>query len=402
MLSGIAKLSELELENLRVFVRANLDAPLDKSGAVHDPWLVDRLLPTLSLLAEKGARVIVGTRVGDSRDAPSEGANEAAISVEPVAAALAERGKLEVLIPDAATSESVRKVVESLKPGRVCVLENLAREEDTGHGAQAFSRYLFGQVDAYVGDSLRALAFESATGTLLPRFIEVKAPGLGLEAELGAYARLRSQIDSPRLLVWGGNSLTARIDVLESLLRTVDQVAFVGVPANTMLKAIGHDVGTSKTEEDALPLARTLYERLGSRLLLPVDALVGMSPRASHSEVRAVRSIRERDAILDLGPGTFDSLEKEIRNAGAVIWCGAVGLHYNPVFAQGTRRLVSAMAETRAFTVVVGEDSVAAARAVAPELTSLLDCLSEGGQASLALLTGKKLQGLDALRGPIQ
>jgi phosphoglycerate kinase len=402
MLSGIAKLNDLELENLRVFVRANLDVPLDKSGNVVDPWLIDRLLPTLSLLAERGARVIVGARFGEGRDAPNEQADEKAPSIEPAAACLAERGKLEVLIPDGATSEAVRKVVESLKPGRVCVLENLAREEDTGPGMQAFARYLMGQVDAYVGDSLKALGFESATGTLLPRFMEKKAPGLGLESELGAFARLRSQIDAPHLLVWGGSSLTGRVEILENLLRTVHKVALVGVPGNTMLAAIGNDVGTSKIESEALPLARTLYERLGARLILPLDAVVGEGPRASHAEVRGATKIREREAILDLGPGTLDRIEDEIASAGAVIWCGTAGLHYNPAFAVGTRRLVSALAESEAFTVVVGEDSVAAARAVAPEMTAAIDCLSEGGSSSLALLAGKKLPGLDALRGPIQ
>jgi len=402
MLSGIEKLEELELENQRVFVRANLDSAQNKSDLSPDPWLVDRLLPTLALLAEKGARVILGSRLGDARNSASAGPDESAPSIEPIAAMLAERGKLEVMVPDSATSDAVRKVVEGLRPGRICVLENLSREEDGGENASTFARYLAGQIDAFVADSLRALGPVTATGTLLPRLIEKKAPGLALEAELAAFARLRSQVDHPRLLIWGGNSLAARLDELETLLPSADKVVLVGVPANTMLAALGHDLGASRVETEFLAAARTLHAKLGSRLILPTDAIVGPSPRAKESEARNLSALREKDIVLDLGPATQDRIAREIESARAVIWCGAAGLYHNPVFAQGTRRLVSELGAARAFTVVVGDDSVASARAVAASAAAAIDCVSDGGPSALALLAGKKLPGLDALRGPIQ
>jgi phosphoglycerate kinase len=400
MLSGIAKLEDLGLENQRVFVRANLDASAHKSEPGFDPWLVDRLLPTLTFLAEKGAKIVVGSRFGDVRDAANEGPSEKAPSIEPVAALLAERGKLEVLVPDSATSDSVRKVVESLRPGRIGVLENLAREDDTGPGAPAFARYLASQFDAYVSDSLRALGPSSATGTVLPKLMEKKAPGLALEAELLRFARLRSQVDQPRLLIWGGNSLATRWLELETLLPSADKLFLVGVPANTMLAALGHNLGSSRVEADFLAAARTLHEKLGSRLLLPTDAIVGISPRSKDSEARAVSALREKDVVLDLGPASQDHLAQEIASAGAVIWCGAAGLYHNPVFSNGTRRLVSEIGASRAFTLVVGDDSVASARAVTASVPAEMDCLSDGGPSALALLAGKKLPGLDALRGP--
>lgn len=399
MLSGITTLDDLELENQRVFVRANLDAPVSKTGAIEDDAAVLRLLRTIEVLEKRGARIIIASRFGSSKSEEPAARNEKAPSIEPIAARLAELGRVEVHLPDGGTSEAVRKVVEGLKAGRVCVLENLAREDEVGPQDETFARALLPLVDVFVADSLRPLAYGSVTTTLLPRLLEKKVAGPNLMGELSAFARLRSSIDTPRLLIWGGNSLRARQDELLTLLPSFHQVALVGVAANTMLAALGADLGASTVEQDFLAGARTLADKLGDKLILPEDLAVGKDTRSAVAETSRARHVPSGMMALDLGPRARQTLAQAIADAGAVVLCGTAGFFRNPAFAAGTHQLVDALDASSAFTVVVGDDSVGAVRAIRAGSPISIDCLSDGGKSALALLQGKKLPGLEALRG---
>lgn len=399
MLSGINTLDALELENQRVLVRANLDVPVSKSGKIEDDAPLLRLLRTIELLEQRGARIIIASRLGGSRAEEPGEPNEKAPSIELVASRLAELGKLEVYVPDSVVSESVRKVVEGLRSGRVCVLENLAREDDVGPQAEAFARALLPQIDVFIADSLRPLGYATATTTILPRLMEKKAAGPNLWAELGAFARLRSSVDAPRLLIWGGNSLKNRQDELLALAPSFQRIALVGVAANTMLAALGGDLAESAVERDFLAGARTLADKLEDKLLLPEDLMSGADPRATSVETSPSKRIPTGKMALDLGPKAQDALARAIDTAGAVVWCGTAGFFRNSVFSGGTQRLVTELEATSAFTMVVGDDSVASLRAVREATPISIDCISDGGKSALALLLGKKLPGLEALRG---
>jgi phosphoglycerate kinase len=396
MLSGIARLSQFDLENQRVLVRADFDFPAKKDGQPLENGALEKLVPTLLELDRAGARTIVCGRHGDpKREGQKSGP---APSLLTIAERLAELTKLEVHLPDAATGDAVRKVIDGLKTGRLCVLENLSNEEDMGNGAEAFARVLAGHTDVFVADSLRALTLDSATTTILPRLVDRKCAGEGLMAELGAFARLRSQVDRPRVLVWGGNSLKGNIEELYAQATIADHVFLAGVPANTVLAALGHDMGKSAIEEDFLAGARTLHEKLGDKLTLPVDLMAGASPRSESGDVRSPGALGGQMA-LDIGPRSREAIARKVDQAHAVVWSGSLGFARNTAFSGGTRSLVEALASSRAFTVVVQDDSVAAARAVAPEAANRLSCVSDGGLASLRLLSDKKLIGLEALRG---
>src|SRR5690606_25597134 len=187
----------------------------------------------------------------------------------------------EVLLPDGCVGDSLKKVLLDLKSNQICVLENLLNEEHEGQSAEAFARKLNEYVDAYVGDSMRALAQGGATVIDLPSLVEFSAAGPQLLRELQAIARIRSGIDTPRVIIWGGNSLSNRVDLLKRLAQHAQYVVLVGVAGNTMLHALHGPLGTSKVEEEYLAGARTLFEQLGDKLILPTDLVCAASPKAA-------------------------------------------------------------------------------------------------------------------------
>lgn len=399
LLAGIQSLDELDVENQRVFVRADLDASLTKAGELADDVRIAAAVPTIKKLQALGARVIVASRFGENKAVAQSGKRETPPSIEPAAARLSELLECDVLLPDGATGESVKKVVSGLRTTQVCVLENLAREADIGPGAEAFARVLLEHADIYVADSVRALEDNSASALYLPQLMEFRAASPNLMRELQSVARIKSGIDNPRLVIWGGNSLSGRLDVLEALTPPGSRVLLVGVAGNTMLRALGGSIGRSAIEESYLAGARTLADKLGARLLLPIDLMAAQSARADQGIVRKASELRADEMALDLGPESLKFLTRLVDESSTVIWCGTAGFHKNPAFAQGTRVLCETLANSSAFTMVAGDDSVAAAHALGSDLISSIDCVAQGGTATLALIKETKLAGLEALRG---
>jgi len=397
--AAVQLFNDLELENQRVFLRTDLDAPVDRSGQVTDTSRIEAAIPTIRALVDAGARVILGSRFGELK-APASGAEGPdAPSIEPGASALAELLGMDVLLPDGCTGDSVKRVITQLREGQICVLENLCREHDYGSGRETLARQLLDYTDAYVADSLRALSFESATTTVLPRLLQQRAPGLALEKELSQLQRLKSFVDQPRLLIWGGNALSPRLPLLHQLADERTTVFLVGVAANTLHRAQGGSLGRSHVEEAYLAGARTLAGQLGPRLKAQVDVLAADSPRAATPRVLGATELAESDLALDVGPDTMRLLAAEVERAGLVVWCGVPGLYREETFAGGTRALAEMLAAAAAFTVVLGDDTVGAARSVAKDAAERIDYLASGGEAALALLRDIKLPGLLALRG---
>ena len=395
--TGIRTLDDLELENKIVFVRTDLDCPVSKSGALVDDTRVSLVLPVIKTLKERGARVVVGSRFGDG--AHGQKKTGAAVSIEPAAAALGKLAECDVFLPDSCTGDAVKKVLMDLRPSQICVLENLANEDDTGKQSEAFARQLESFIDVYVADSIRALDADSATTTLLPRLMEERAASPSMMRELSAIDRILSRIDNPRTIIWGGNALSARLDLLQTLAGDDARVLFCGVAANTLLRAEGGAVGRSAIEEEYLAGARTLAERLGKRMVLPSDLECAESPKSATSTTRPAHRVPSEEMALDIGPETRKRYREIVESSRTAIWCGTIGFHKSETFRAGTRMICEAFARTSAFTLVAGDDSVAAARSIGPDTLAKIDCVARGGQATLTLLNENKLAGLEALRG---
>jgi len=392
-------LTDLELDNQRVFVRTDLDATIDRNGNLTDTSRIEAAVPTIRALAQAGARVLVGSRFGEFK-APGSGVEGPdAPSIEAAASHLAELLGMEVLLPDGCTGDSVKRVITQLREGQVCVLENLCREYDQGPAKEALARQLLDYVDVYMADSLRALTLESATTTILPRLLQSRAPGLALQTELAHIQRIRSLADQPRLVIWGGNALSPRLPLLHQLCDDKTTVFLVGVAANTLLSAQGGSLGRSSVEQGYLAGARTLAEQLGPRLKAQVDVFAAESPRSGARDLFGSSDVPLSHLALDIGPGTLALLEEEIARAGVVMWCGVPGLHREETFAAGTRAVTEMLGRAEAFTAVLGDDTVGAARSVARDAARQIDYLADGGEAALSLLRDIKLPGLLALRG---
>lgn len=399
LLDGIQTLDDLEIEGKLVFLRSDLDSPIDKSGNLTEVHRIVAAADTIRKLQGLGARVVVGSRFGETKRNFEKSDAKKVPSIEPAAALLSEYLGCDVLLPDGCTGDSLKKVLLDLKSSQVCVLENLLQEELGELPAEAFARRLLGQMDVYVGDSVRELSRDSATTTDLPRLMEFVCAGPNLMRELQAVSRIRSGIDPPRLIIWGGNTLSSRVDLLKRLAAQASHVALVGVAGNTMIRALHGKLGKSAVEESYLAGARTLAEQLGEKLVLPDDLLCASSPKSEVGFARSPRNIPDDEMALDVGPQTQRRLRQLIAGAGTAIWCGTVGFQKATAFSSGTRTIVEAFRDTSAFTMVIGEDSVSAAHALCPDALDSIDCIAQGGAATLALLDENKLAGLEALRG---
>ncbi len=391
-------LAEADLDNQRVIVRTDLDAPLDDDGNILDASRIEAAVPTIRALLGAGARVLLTSRFGEFGSRPGAGAEgDDAPTLEPAASKLAELLGVEVLLPDSCTGDSVRRVLSRIRDTQVCVLENLCREGDAGPAREALARRLMSFGDVFVADSLRALDIESATTTILPRLLPTRLAGPRLLAELSAAERVRARTDAPRLVVFGEPDLEAHLPLLKNLLAEGDEVFFAGVAANTMLAGLGGRLGRSKRDDTYLAGARTLADRLGRRLLLPSDFAAAQGARSGSPRVVPAREVPDDLMALDLGPESCVALAEAVSRAGNIVWLGPLGVHQVPEYQAGTRALVEAIARADVFTLAAGDDSVAAARTSAPEHFGSIDCASSGGAATLALLNGNKLPGLEAL-----
>jgi phosphoglycerate kinase len=248
--------------------------------------------------------------------------------------------------------------------------------------------------DAF-GCSHRAHASVHALAKLMPQ----RAAGFLVEKEVATLEKLRANPDHPFVAVLGGAKVSDKIEVIEVLMGKVDELLIGGAMANTFLMAQGIDVGRSRIEEDKLPLARTLITQAREKniqLILPVDVTVATDLKATSGRAVDVRAIGYDEMALDIGPKTVQAYGERLRRAKAVFWNGPMGLFENEAFAHGSFGVARAMADCQGFTVVGGGDSVAAVHAA--KLADRYTHVSTGGGASLELIEGKKLPGVEVLR----
>ena len=394
MLDGISSVRDLDVEGRRVFVRVDFNVPLH-GQEVSDDTRIRAALPTIQHLMERGARPVLASHLGRPK-----GEVVAALSLEPVGARLAELLECEVLLADDCVGDGPRKVVTDLREGQVALLENLRFHEGERDNDEGFAKELLRLAEVYVNDAFGAAHRAHASVDALPRLMRDRGAGLLMESELAALGKLTSaEPPKPYIAVLGGAKVSDKIEVIEVLMTRVDVLVIGGAMANTFLAAQGHEMGRSLVEEDKLPLARTLLTRAeerGVELLLPVDVVVADSLDATSGRVVPVTELGAADMALDIGPASVARFSRPLRGARSVLWNGPMGLFENEAFASGTLGVAEAIGAAEGFTVVGGGDSVAAVKKAG--MADRFDHVSTGGGASLELLEGKKLPGVEALR----
>ncbi|UJR80566.1 Phosphoglycerate kinase [Sandaracinus amylolyticus] len=378
-----------------MFVRVDFNVPLE-GGKVGDDTRIRAAIPTLRHLLERGARVVIASHLGRPKGAP-----DPKYSMEPAAQKLAELMGVEVLLADDCVGDGPRKVVQDLREGQIACLENLRFHAEEEKNDAQFAAELAKLGDVYVNDAFGAAHRAHASVAALPKLIRDRGAGFLMEAELDALGKIsKGEVQRPYVAVLGGAKVSDKLAVLEALLQKVDALIIGGAMANTFLAAKGASMGKSLVEQDKLALARTIMTRAGERkvdLLLPDDFVVGTGLDATSGRVALPDEIGENEMALDIGPKSLEAFSKKLRSAKTVFWNGPMGLFENEAFAAGTRGIAKTMSElSGAFTVVGGGDSVAAVQETG--LADKFGHVSTGGGASLELLEGRKLPGVDALR----
>ncbi len=397
-LEGIKTLRELPVENKRVFLRVDFNVPLDGTK-ITDDARIREALPSIKHCMDQGARVILASHLGRPKPGKHEG-----LSLEPCGERLAELLGVEVHMPDDCIGDSAKKVVFDLRSGQLCLLENLRFHEEEEKDDAEFAAKLATLADLYINDAFGAVHRAHASVHALPRLFQARGAGFLLEKEIAALGTLVSNPPRPYVAILGGAKVSDKLAILEALVEKVDFLLIGGAMANTFLAAKGCNMQTSKVEGDKLPLARGILERAaarGAKVLLPTDVVVAGGLDATEGTAVKVDAVPAGTMALDIGPETLAAYGEAIKKAGAVFWNGPMGLFEKAPFAAGTFGVAKHMADAEGLTVVGGGDSAAAVRAAGPEVAGKMKHISTGGGAAHEWIEGRKLPGIEALRGGV-
>lgn len=391
--SNLPKLKDLEVDGRRVLVRVDFNTPL-KDGVITDDTRIKAALPTINYLLENGARVVLMSHLGRPKGKPVP-----EFSLEPVAKHLAELLDVgEVALTDSCVGDGARNVVQSLREGQVCLLENLRFHEGETKNDDKLAKELASFADIYVNDAFGAAHRAHASTAGVAKHVRIKAAGFLLEKEIKSLGALLKEVERPYVAILGGAKVSDKIEIIENLLERVNTLIIGGAMANTFIAAKGGKLGNSLVEADKFPLARDLMTRAESKgvlLALPTDAVAAEGPDATETQVVPAGEIPEGTAAFDIGPESAAAFKEIIGKAGTILWNGPMGMFEKSVFAEGTLSVAKSVAGCSAFSVVGGGDSVAAVRQSGLERG--FDHVSTGGGASLEMLEGKILPGIAAL-----
>ncbi|MEY9211020.1 phosphoglycerate kinase [Thermobifida halotolerans] len=390
-------IEDLDVAGKRVFVRADLNVPLD-GDRITDDGRIRASLPTITKLRERGARVIVGAHLGRPK-----GKVDPAYSLRPVAVRLGELLGTRVRFASDTAGEAALAVSRELADGEVALVENLRFEpgetskDDTERGA--FADRLAALAELYVGDGFGAVHRKHASVYDLPKRLPHAAGGL-VFTEVDVLRRLTESPDRPYAVVLGGSKVSDKLGVIDNLLDTADRILIGGGMTYTFLAAKGYEVGASLLERDQIDTVNGYLRRAeerGVEFVLPVDVVAAekFAADAAHDVVAVDRIPAERMG-LDIGPASAELFAAKLADAATVFWNGPMGVFEMEPYANGTRAVARALADSDAFTVVGGGDSAAAVRALGFD-EKAFGHISTGGGASLEYLEGKTLPGIAAL-----
>ena len=385
-------IEQLDLGGRRVFLRADLNAPLEH-GAVSDDTRLRGVVPTIRYALDHGAAVVLASHLGRPQGAPDPKS-----SLKPVAERLAALLALPVpLAPDCVGPETEAQV-HALEPGQVLLLENLRFHPEEEANDDGFARQLAGLADVYVDDAFAAAHRAHASIAAITRYLQPAAAGLLMKRELEALTRILESPERPLVAVLGGAKVSDKIALVEHLLARVDALVIGGGMAFTFLRALGHDVGRSLVEPERIEMARAALEaarRRGVQVVLPVDAVVADGLDSPAGRAVSIREIPAQQMGLDIGPMTVDRFAAVLKTAKTIVWNGPMGVFEKPPFAAGTVALGRAVAEAPAFSVIGGGDTVAAVNQAG--VAERIGYISTAGGAFLEFLEGRKLPGVEAL-----
>jgi phosphoglycerate kinase len=387
-------LSDLgDLDGKRVLVRVDFNVPLS-DGAVTDDTRIRAALPTIQELRDRGGRLILVSHLGRPKDREPE------LSLRPAADRLAELTGADVTLAPAVVGDDVRAFADNLGRGDILVLENIRYERGETKNDPELAASLAELADVYVNDAFGSAHRAHASTEGVAHLVSDHAAGLLMEREVSTLTKILEAPERPLVAVLGGAKVSDKIAVIERFLEVADTILIGGAMCFPFLAAQGHSVGASLCAGDDVELARTTIADMSGRpatLELPVDLVIG-DRLAADASVRPIDGVDVPDGWmgLDVGPRTAEAYGRLIAQAGTVFWNGPMGAFEVEPFAAGTRAVAQAVAAAPGVTVIGGGDSVAAIKQFG--LADQVTHISTGGGASLELVEGKVLPGVEALQ----
>ncbi len=380
---------DIDLKGKRVFMRVDFNVPM-ADGKVTDDKRIKAALPTIQYVLEQGASVLLASHLGRPKGGPDPEFSLKAAS-EVLAGLL---GRPVIMAPDCVGPE-VEKIAANLKPGEVVMLENTRFHKGEEKNDLDLAKQMAALADVYVNDAFGSAHRAHASTEGIARFLPAVS-GFLMEQELEYLGKAVANPEHPYVAILGGAKISDKILVVETLAAKCDKLIIGGGMANTFLAAKGLNMQDSLVEAESLETAKSLLEKLGEKLVLPVDAVIADQFDAeANSQVVDVDKIPAGWRMLDVGPKTLELYKQTLQGAKLVVWNGPVGVFEFPRFAEGTFALARLLAESGATTVIGGGDSASAVKkaGVAKQMTHV----STGGGASLEFLEGKELPGVAAL-----
>lgn len=382
---NVIKMTDLNLAGKRVLIREDLNVPV-KDGKVSSDARIQAALPTLKLALEQGAKVMVMSHLGR----PEEGVFDEASSLAPVAAHLGKLLGREVPV--------IRDWLQggfALQDGELVLFENVRFNKGEGKNNDELAKQMAALCDVFVMDAFGTAHRAQASTHGVAKYAPIACAGPLLAAELDALGKALLQPAKPMAAIVGGSKVSTKLDVLNSLSQVCDQLIVGGGIANTFLAAAGKPVGKSLYEADLVDTAKALMEKVS--IPLPVDVVVAKEFAATaEATIKAADDVAEDDMILDIGPQTAAHLAELLKSAQTIMWNGPVGVFEFDQFGEGTKILSLAIAESSAFSIAGGGDTLAAIDKYA--VSDKISYISTGGGAFLEFVEGKVLPAVAILQ----
>ncbi len=386
-------IKDIDVKNKKIFVRVDLNVPLDDEGNITDETRIIASLPTIDYLIKNNAKIILASHLGRPKGKFVE-----KLKMDPVAIALGKHLDKEIKKMDYVISDKVKNEVKDLRSGDILLLENLRFDPREKSNDDNFSRELAKLADIYVNDAFGTSHRKHASMVGICKYIP-SVMGLLLEKELRSLSSLLKKPKHPFVTILGGSKISDKIGVVRNLLNVVDTVIAGGGMCYTFLKSIGFEIGNSLLEEDMLEYCKQVLDEFkdkGKKFMLPEDVVV--AKEFKHDSILKTVNIEEipEDWLgLDIGPRTIDKYKEEIMRAKTILWNGPMGVFEWESFEKGTKEIAYAIIESKAKTVVGGGDTIAAVKKYS--VADKISYITTGGGASLKFLEGVKLPAVEAL-----
>jgi phosphoglycerate kinase len=384
----------LKLKDKKVLLRVDLNVPI-KDGTITETSRIEKIIPTIKLLIEKEAKIIILSHIGRPKGKVIKG-----MSLEPISKKLASLLNKEILFNNRTISENTISEVKKIPNGSIMMLENIRFNEGEELNDKEFAKKISNLGDLYVNDAFSVSHRFHASIEGITKYIP-SYYGLQIIEEINALKKITSEIKKPVTLIIGGSKISTKIKIINNLIKKFNNIIIVGVMANTMLKYTGSKIGKSIYENDCETLIKTILEnsnKYNCKITCPIDVVVSKNLEGSGNN-KDIKEIDKEDIILDIGPNTIDSIKKIINDTNTVLWNGPAGYFENPNFQNGTKQILEIIEQKtkndNIFSVAGGGETVAAINKF-NKLNSFTFVSTAGG-AFLEYLEGKDLPGIKAL-----